>query len=99
MCPKAGVIFGWHNYREYLKAAAEQVLPPERAKRFAGSHLRSARITHLAESSQNLPGVPFIVGHKLISTTARYVKPSFRAALDVLNLGLPQKKGQKRKTA
>jgi hypothetical protein len=63
VCPKEGLIFGWHNYREYLKAAAEQVLPPERAKRFAGSHLRSARITHLAESSQNLPGVQFIVGH------------------------------------
>lgn len=44
-------------------------------------------------------GVQFIVGHKLISTTARYVKPSFRAALDVLNLGLPQKKAPKRKTA
>ena len=55
---------------DQVKAAAEQVLPAERAKRFAGSHLRSARITHLAESSQNLPGVQFIVGHKLISTIA-----------------------------
>lgn len=98
VCPKAGLIFGWHDYRSHIKAAAEQVLAAERAKRFAGSHLRSARITHLAESSQNLPGVQFIVGHKLISTTARYVKPSFRAALDVLNLGLPRKR-PKRKTA
>jgi integrase len=86
VCPDEGLIFGWHDYRPHLKAAAEQVLKGERAKRFAGSHLRSARITHLAESTQNLPGVQYLVGHKLISTTARYVKPSLRAALEVLGV-------------
>jgi integrase len=86
VCPDAGLIFGWHDYRPHLKAAAAKVLKGERAKRFAGSHLRSARITHLAESTQNLPGVQYLVGHKLISTTARYVKPSLRAALSVLGV-------------
>lgn len=101
VCPKGktGLLFGWHDYRSHLKEAAGKVLKGEAAKRFAGSHLRSARITHLAETTQNLPGVQYLVGHKLISTTARYVKPSLRAALQVLDLGLPQKKGQKRKTA
>lgn len=94
VCPEAGVIFGWHDYRPHLKAAAEKVLKGERAKRFAGSHLRSARITHLAESTQNLPGVQYLVGHKLISTTARYVKPSLRAALDVLGV-TPRPKQQR----
>jgi hypothetical protein len=99
VCPDQGLIFGWHDYRSHLKAAAGKVLKGERARRFAGSHLRSARITHLAEESQNLPGIQFLVGHKLLSTTSRYAKPSLRAALEVLNLGLPQKAARKKKPA
>jgi hypothetical protein len=34
---------------------------------------------------------------KLLSTTSRYVKPSFRAALDVRNVGLPPKETPKEK--
>lgn len=99
VCPDEGLIFGWQDYRSHLKAAAVQVLKGERAKRFAGSHLRSARITHLAEESPNLPGIQFLVGHKLLSTTSRYAKPSLRAALVVLNLGSPQKAAGKKKPA
>jgi site-specific recombinase XerD len=32
-----------------------------------------------------MPGVQQLVGHKQISTTAKYVKPSFRAAVDALS--------------
>jgi integrase len=76
-----GPIFGVHDHRTFLSAAAAQVLPPELAERFAGTHLRSARITHSLELGANMPGVQWQVGHKQISTTARYVKSSFRAAL------------------
>jgi len=76
-------------------------------KRFAGSHLRSAMTTHELEQGKNIIGIQYRVGHKLLSTTSRYVKPSFRAAMETIavaapepaNLGAPQKKGQKRKTA
>jgi site-specific recombinase XerD len=81
----AGPIFGSHDYRKHIAKAARKVLPPETAELFCGAHLRSARITHLLEHGANMPGVQFLVGHKQISTTSRYVKPSFRAAEDALN--------------
>lgn len=83
--PYEGPIFGWHVYRDHLKAAALEVLGPERAEKFNGAHLRSARITHALElSGGNLPGVQYLAGHKRATTTAAYVRPSLRAALDVL---------------
>lgn len=56
----------------------------EAAKRFAGSHLRSAMTTHELEQGKNIIGIQYRVGHKLLSTTSRYVKPSFRAALETV---------------
>jgi len=99
VCPDAGLIFGWHDYRPHIKAAATAVLKGEAAKRFAGSHLRSAFTTHELEQGKSIVGIQYRVGHKLLSTTSRYVKPSFRAALATVDLGDPQKKRSKRKTA
>jgi len=94
VCPKgkAGLIFGKHDYRPHLKAAAAVALPPDRAERFNGAHLRSARVTHLLERPEaNLPGVQFLVGHRSTATTARYVRPSARAARAALGiLGAPR---------
>jgi len=82
--PFKGLVFGAHDYRKHIARAARK-LPRELASIFCGAHLRSARITHLLERPRaNLPGVQFLAGHKQISTTAKYVKPSFRAAVDVL---------------
>ncbi len=82
--PYRGPIFGWHEYREHLAEAAAAALPPDRAKLFCGAHLRSARITHALERTGNLPGVQYLAGHKRANTTAIYVRPSLRAALDVV---------------
>jgi integrase len=89
---KGGLIFGKHDYRPHLRAAAAAVLPPDRAERFNGAHLRSARVTHLLERPEaNLPGVQFLVGHRSTATTARYVRPSARAARAALGiLGAPR---------
>jgi integrase len=84
ICPRAGLIFGKHDYREVLHAAAVKVLDEHRAKTFCGAHLRSARATHLCERTQNLAGVQFLLGHLQISTTAGYVQPSRRAAEQAL---------------
>jgi hypothetical protein len=70
-----------------------------KAERFGGRHKRAPR--------KNIIGIQYRVGHKLLSTTSRYVKPSFRAAMETIavatpepaNLGAPQKKTPKRKTA
>lgn len=84
VAPAEGLIFGKHDYRPHIKAAAEKVLPPEMAKRFAGSHLRSAFTTHELEQGKNILGIQYRVGHKLLSTTSRYAKPSLRAALETI---------------
>lgn len=90
VCPAEGLLFGAHRYDDHVRAAAEAVMPPELAERFAAAHLRSARVTHLLEQPQaNLPGVQHLAGHRLTSTTAGYVRPSFRAAESALGLGAP----------
>jgi integrase len=78
--PKGGSLFGGHDYREHVAAAARASLPKALAAVFAGTHTRSARTTHLLEASGNLAGVQFIVGHKQGTTTAGYMRPSQRAA-------------------
>jgi site-specific recombinase XerD len=83
--PHVGLVFGPHDYRKHIARAAKRALPRELAGIFCGAHLRSARITHLLEIGANIPGVQQLVGHKQMSTTAKYVKPSFRAAEDALN--------------
>lgn len=80
-----GPLFGWHNYREHIAAAAREALPPEIAERFAGTHLRSAMLTHKLGAGASIPGVQFLVGHTLMSTTALYIKPDFEAALEALD--------------
>lgn len=78
--PKAGLIFGDHDYREHLDAAARKVLPAPVADRFCGAHLRSAFITHALEKTGNLAGVQYLAGHKQAKTTGSYARPSYRAA-------------------
>lgn len=84
VCPPKGLIFGEHRYGRYLRAAAREVLPPSKAEVFTGQHFRSAAITHYLERTGNLPGVQHLAGHRHTSTTARYVRPSYRAALAVV---------------
>ncbi len=76
----SGPIFGWHNYREHIAAAAAEALPPDVAERFCGAHLRSAMLTHGLTAGVDLPSMQWLVGHTLVSTTARYVKPGFEGA-------------------
>ncbi|UOF77292.1 integrase [Caudoviricetes sp.] len=90
--PYAGPIFGRHSYVKRVRAAAEEAFAPEVAERFAAAHLRSAFTTHELEQGKNIVGIQFRVGHKLLSTTSRYVKPSFRAALETIIPGAPKKK-------
>lgn len=84
VCPVNGTIFGSHDYRPHLRKAAKKALPPDRSKLFNGSHLRSARATHWLDEGAPITGVQFLLGHKRMETTARYVRAAERAALDVL---------------
>jgi site-specific recombinase XerD len=84
VAPETGLIFGKHDYREHLEAAARKALPPETADRFCGAHFRSAFITHALEKTGNLAGVQHMAGHKQAKTTGGYARPSLRAAEDAL---------------
>jgi len=79
--PDAGPVFGKHDYRDQLRQAVKLALPPALAERFAGAHLRSAALTHWGEQpGANVVGMQFMAGHKRLSTTAGYIRPSRRAA-------------------
>lgn len=86
ICPKDGAIFGHHDYRTPIRAAAAAVLPPERAEIFTGAHLRSARATHWLDEGAPITGVQFLLGHLRMETTSKYIRPSERAARKVLKI-------------
>jgi integrase len=77
---KGGIIFGEHRYWRYLRRAAKKSLSADKARIFTGQHLRSARATHMLDRGASLLGVQYGMGHKRTSTTARYMRPSFKAA-------------------
>lgn len=84
VAPKDGLIFGKHDLREQIWQAAVLALGEDKAERFCGAHLRSARITHLLERTDNIMGVMRLVGHRQLATTSRYKRASDRAALAVI---------------
>lgn len=76
-CPDAGPLFGRHDARRYFKAAAKVAkMPPG----FSPYDLRHGRTTELIERTGNLLGVAYLVGHKQVTTTNAYAKPTQRAA-------------------
>jgi site-specific recombinase XerC len=86
VCPATGLVFGRHDARQHLRAAARAVLPPDKARQFSIYDVRHGRLTDLCEHSSNLPGVAFLSGHLDIGTlSSRYVHPSARAAREVLS--------------
>ena len=82
VAPDEGPIFGPKRYIEDFKAA---VLAAELPTDTAPYDLRHAAGTHGVEASGgNLTGVAFLLGHKQVTTTNRYVHSNARAAATVL---------------
>jgi len=79
----SGVIFGEarsdKDHRTLIREAALEVLGEERGARFAPTHLRSAAITHFLDAGAPLTAGARFAGHKLVTTTDRYARPSQRA--------------------
>lgn len=78
--PSSGLIFGAHCFDKALKAAARGVLGAELATRFASYDFRHGRGMHLVGEGAPLTGVAFLLGHRRISTTDKYLRPSRRDA-------------------
>lgn len=78
--PERGLIFGDHNFAKALKLAARGVLGTELGDRFAPYDFRHGRGTHLVGQGAPLTGVAYLLGHRRLSTTDRYLRPSRRDA-------------------
>lgn len=79
----SGLIFGDArsdtDHRRLIRAAALKALGEDRGSRFAPTHLRSAAITHFLDAGAPLTAGAKFAGHKLVTTTDRYARPSQRA--------------------
>jgi integrase len=94
VCPAAGVIFGAHDYRTPLRAAAKAAgIDAFRADRISPYDFRHSRLTHLGQVTSNLSGIMFIAGHRQPSTTAKYMRPQKAAAEEVLRAAAGLERG------
>lgn len=92
VAPEVGLIFGRmdsHTASKYLRAAATAAkLPADKAASIKAYDIRHGRGTDLAEQPDvNLVGVAFLLGHKAITTTNKYVHGHRVAAEKALGFG------------
>ena len=73
VCPKKGLIFGTHDYRDALRKAAKGILDEEKAKRITPEDLRHSRLTEWAETG-NLELTRF---RGRLRTCAQWGRPVF----------------------
>jgi len=95
VCPDAGIIFGPHDFRTLLRAAAKAAgIDEYRAKRISDYDFRHSRLTHLGQVTSNLSGVMYLAGHTQPATTARYLRPQKAAAEEVLKAAATAVEGE-----
>lgn len=95
VAPARGTVFGRHNFDKALKKAAKAILGRVRGEAFAAYDFRHGRATEVVERSGSLPGAAYLLGHRRVTTTNRYVRGSLRsaaAALDSLTILSPGRK-------
>lgn len=82
----AGVVFGQHDYRCSVRAAARSAgIAGHRVKTLAPNDLRHARATHLGASPQaTMAGLMHMFGWTQPSTAAKYMHPTEGAARKML---------------
>jgi len=83
----AGLLFGAHEFDKALKRAAEIVLGAEVARSFAQYDFRHGRGTQLVDAGASLTGVAYLLGHKCLTTTDKYLRGNKRAAERALASG------------
>jgi integrase len=90
VCKGEGLLFGDHDWRDWPRRAAKVAgLPPHKVKTFTPYDFRHGRAVHLAETSDSLPGVAYLLGHKQLTTTDKYAKGKKRHAERVLSALAP----------
>lgn len=92
--PESGHIFGHHDFRKHIKAAAAIVFKdePAKAKLFGGYHFRHGVGTVLANrAGTNLAAAQYVMGHTDLSTTSTYVHADEEAAKALLKKVEPER--------
>ena len=84
VAPKEGLIFGAHVYTKHLKRAAKAILGERRGKSFAPYDFRHGRAKERLDAGASLRGVAYMLGHKRMSTTDKYLAPDRAAGRDAL---------------
>lgn len=85
VAPTRGVIFGHHVFYKALKRAAAQVLDAVRAKDFAPYDFRHGRARERLDAGAKIRGVSYLLGHKRVSTTDKYLEPNRADGKDALH--------------
>jgi integrase len=86
---KSGPVFGKHDYREAVANALEAAVAAKRIQKDRASVIsiydfRHGRTTDLVSNTKDLAAVAYIVGHKHVSTTSKYVEAPKESAARVL---------------
>jgi integrase len=84
VAPEAGLIFGRSNYAKALKRAARAVLGEARGNMFAPYDFRHGRAKALLDAGAPIRGVSYLLGHKRVSTTDKYLAPERDAGRQAL---------------
>jgi integrase len=87
VAPERGLIFGRHAYYKAIKRAAIAVLGPTKGRLFAPYDFRHGRAKHLLDARAPIRGVSYVLGHKLVSTTDKYLAPERSAGREALIAG------------
>lgn len=109
VAPLRGLIFGDHSFYKAIKRAAAKVLGAIRGKHFAPYDFRHGRAKSLldtrSESGERVPirGVSYLLGHKRVSTTDKYLAPERGAGREALTVSgaikTPNKPPKKRRSS
>lgn len=96
VAPDEGLVFGRHNYSKALKRAAATVLGALRGRAFSPYDFRHGRAKERLDAGASLRGVAYMLGHKQLTTTNRYVGPDREAGRAALEVGKKKKRGARR---
>lgn len=84
VAPEHGAIFGRHVFYKALKRAAAAVLGPVKGKSFAPYDFRHGRAKERLDAGALIRGVSYMLGHKRVSTTDKYLAPDREAGRSAL---------------
>ena len=86
LSPGVGLVFGDHDFRKCVRAAAKRAKLPKNVQELIANHaVRHSRLTDFASRSKNVAAIQHMAGHKNLASTMRYVHGSLEGARALLD--------------